>query len=94
MANFIVSYDLNGPRPSHEEMDKHLEKLGAARGRILETVWYVGYPGTKQDIVNHVKSILGKEDLLLVVQASSATWTKLLVSDEALIESWTANAPA
>jgi hypothetical protein len=40
MANFIVTYDLNGPRPSHKEMDDHLRTLSAARGRVLETVWW------------------------------------------------------
>jgi hypothetical protein len=94
MANFIVSYDLNGPRPSHKEMDEHLEKLGVARGRILETVWYVGYSGTKKQLLQHIKTILGDEDLLIVVEAASATWTKLLVDDKALLAAWNENAKA
>lgn len=92
MANYIVSYDLNGPKPSHKEMDDHLEKIGAGRGRILETVWWVGYPGTQKQLLDHVKSILQKDDLLIVVKAESATWTKLLVSDESLLAEWKANA--
>jgi hypothetical protein len=91
MSNFIVSYDLNGPRPSHAEMDRHLEKLGVARGRILETVWYVGYSGTQKQLRDHIQTILGKEDLLIVVHANSAAWTKLLVSDEALTSAWNQN---
>ena len=41
MANYIVSYDLNGPRPSHNEMDEHLEKLGVALvdDQSLITAW-------------------------------------------------------
>lgn len=27
MANFVITYDLNGPRPSHKEMDEHLRKV-------------------------------------------------------------------
>ena len=73
-------------------MDEHLEKLGVARGRILETVWYIGYSGTKKQLLDHIKSILGKEDLLIVVEAKSATWTKLLVDDKSLVEAWSANA--
>ena len=91
MANYIVSYDLNGPHPSHKEMDEHLEKLGVGRGRILETVWWIGYSGTQKDLLDHIKTILGKEDLLIVVKAESATWTSLLVSDESLLSSWRAN---
>lgn len=88
MANFIVTYDLNGPRPSHKEMDKHLEALGAAfvKGRLLETVWYVAGPTTASALRDYVKQILGKEDSLLVVEASRAAWANLLV-DEAAFKS-------
>ncbi|RWM37916.1 hypothetical protein [Mesorhizobium sp.] len=79
MANYVITYDLNGPRPSHKEMDDHLRKLVANRGRVLETVWWVEYPGTAAQLRDQVKTILGKEDLLLVIEAKSAAWTKLLV---------------
>lgn len=91
MANYIVTYDLNGPRPTHAEMDKHLEKIGAARGRVLETVWYVGYSGTLTALQDHVKSILGSEDLLLVVEGKEATWTKLLIDSDSIKAAWNAN---
>ncbi|MET4041586.1 hypothetical protein [Bradyrhizobium sp. RT6a] len=91
MANFILSYDLNGPRPSHKEMDDHLAKIGGSRARVLETVWYVAYRGSLTSLQDHVKSILGKEDLLLVVEAKEATWTKLLVDTQSLVNSWNAN---
>lgn len=94
MANYIVSYDLNGPTPSHKQMDDHLGKIGAARGRILETVWYVGYQGTQNQLLEHIKTILGKEDLLIVVKAASATWTKLLVDDKSLVAAWAENSKA
>lgn len=32
MANYIITYDLNGPSPSHREMDDHLSRLTAKRG--------------------------------------------------------------
>lgn len=83
MANFIVTYDLNGSRPSHQEMDDHLRTLAANRGRILETVWWVDYPGTAAQLRDQVKTILGKEDLLLVIEAKSAAWTSLLVDRSA-----------
>lgn len=92
MANYIVSYDLNGPSPSHKEMDQHLEKLGVGRGRILESVWWVGYPGTQKELLEHIKTILRSEDLLIVVKAESATWTKLLISNDSLVTAWGKNA--
>lgn len=91
MANFIVSYDLNGPRPSHQQMDEHLEKLGVPRGRILETVWYVGHPGSLESLYEHVASILGSEDSLLVVEANEALWANLLVNQESLVSAWNEN---
>jgi hypothetical protein len=85
MANFIVTYDLNGPRPSHHEMDKHLEALGAGfqRARALETVWYVAGPTNAAALRGYVQRILSQNDLLLVVEASNAAWTKLLVDGAA-----------
>jgi hypothetical protein len=88
MANFIVNYDLNGPIPSHKQMDDHLAKLTARRGRVLETVWWVEYSGTAAQLRDQVKTILGHEDLLLVIEGKSAAWTKLLVSDSALKTAW------
>lgn len=88
MSNFILTYDLNGPIPSHQEMDKLLEALTANRGRVLETVWWVDYPGTAAQLRDRVKTILGKEDLLLVIEAKSAAWTSLLVEGNSLIEAW------
>jgi len=88
MANFFVTYDLNGPRPSHKEMDEHLEKLGGARGRVLETVWYIDYPGNSSQLLDHISSILGSEDLLLVIESKDAAWTSLLVDSDSLLEAW------
>ena len=88
MANFIITYDLNGPRPSHKEMDDFLSKLVANRGRVLETVWWVDYPGTAVQLRDRVKTILGKEDLLLVIEAKSAAWTSLLVDGATLKTAW------
>lgn len=88
MANFIISYDLNGPSPSHQQMDDHLRLLTAKRGRVLETVWWVSYPGTAAQLRDLVQTILGREDLLLVIEANSAAWTKLLVSSEGLKAAW------
>ncbi len=91
MANFIVSYDLNGPHPTHDEMDDHLAKLGYARGRVLETVWYVAAATSTTDLHGQILSILSVDDRLLVVEASEASLTNLLINDESLIQSWNAN---
>ena len=88
MANFFVTYDLNGPHPSHQEMDKHLEKLGTVRGRVLETVWYVSYQGTTAQLRDQIKLILGKEDLLLVIESKDAAWTSLLADTDSLLKAW------
>jgi hypothetical protein len=88
MANFVLTYDLNGPRPSHKEMDDFLKALTVNRGRILETVWWVDYPGTAAQLRDRVKTILGPEDLLLVIEAKSAAWTSLLVDGNSLIAAW------
>ena len=88
MANYFASYDLNGPGPSHQQMDEHIENLGCPYARVLETVWYLAYPGTLTDLHNRLKSILRSEDLLLVIEAKDAAWTRLLVDSDSLKVTW------
>lgn len=88
MANFVVSYDLNGPTPSHKQMDDHLGRVGARRIRILETVWWVDYRGTAEQLLNHLKTILRSEDRLLVCNCTSLAWENLLVTDQTLTTAW------
>lgn len=88
MANFIISYDLNGLNPSHKEMDELIERLVANRGRVLETVWWVDYSGTAAALRDRLKTILGSEDSLLVIEAKSAAWSNLLVNNTSLIQAW------
>ena len=89
MANYIVSYDLNGSTPTHSQMDKHIAlKPGWSRGRILETVWYIGTQDTQIEVYNHFNSILSFNDRLLVVTAQSAHWRNLLIADQAIQDSW------
>ena len=82
MANYVVTYDLNGPSPSHKQMDDHLARVGARRARILETVWWVDYSGSAVQLRDYLQTILRKEDRLLVLAVSAAAWQGLLVPDQ------------
>lgn len=88
MANFTVTYDLNGPHPSHHEMDQHMRQIGNRSARVLETVWWVDFSGTAAELRDRVQTILRHEDSLLVVECKSAAWHNLLVDHGSLIEAW------
>lgn len=88
MANYIVTYDLNGPTPSHKQMDDLLSRIGAKRARVLETVWWVDYSGTAAQLRTDLQTILHKEDRLLVCACSSAAWQNLLVDAQSLKDAW------
>ena len=92
MANYIVSYDLNGSTPTHKQMDAHVaKKAGWTRGRVLETVWYIGTRDSQSDVYSHFNAILSSNDRLLVVTATSASWRNLLIDTSSLQKAWTAN---
>ncbi|MCG9915103.1 MAG: hypothetical protein MH112_01930 [Phenylobacterium sp.] len=91
MANFIVSYDLNGPNPSHQEVDALLERLGATRARILETVWYVGWSGSRADLFREIDALLNRNDQVIVLEAVDASFRNLLVESASFIAAWNAN---
>ncbi len=88
MANYFVSYDLNGRNPTHAEMDKHLKKLGKCVLRVLETVWYVRSQKSAEQLYNYVNSILSSNDRVLVIDARNCHWRNLLVSDQAIQNCW------
>ncbi len=84
MASFLITYDLNGPTPSHKQMDDLIPKLAARSGRILETVWWVDYVGTAAQLRDRLRTTLRKEDSLMVCECKVAAWQNLLVQDAAL----------
>jgi hypothetical protein len=92
VANFILSYDLNGPNPSHKEVDDLLAGLGATRGRVLETVWYVGWSGSCQDLCEAVNAIMSPNDQLLVIEGTEMWFRNLLITDEGIQGAWAENA--
>ena len=91
MANYIVSYDLNGAYPSHKQVDERLGALGATRGRILETVWYVGWAGSRSALFKSINEILSANDRLIVAEVKDMTFRNLLITDESIQKSWSAN---
>lgn len=92
MANFVVTYDLNGPNPSHKQVDDLLSRIGASRARVLETVWWVDYSGTAAQLRDQMRTILQNEDGLLVCSCSAAAWKSLLVDGQSLAAAWNAAA--
>ena len=89
MANYFVTYDLNGQNPTHAKMDEHLKKLGNCVARVLETVWYVKTTKTKQELYEYTNSILSNNDRVLIIVANDATWRNLLpTSGEKIQECW------
>lgn len=91
MANFFVSYDLNGRTPTHAQMGKHLSAVAGAYGRVLETVWYVTYPGTVSQLRLYLERVLSLNDRVLVMQVEAASWRNLLINDASLKRSLDAN---
>jgi hypothetical protein len=87
-TNYFASYDLNGQRPTHREMDEHLKKLGPCVHRVLETVWYIRTSKSRDELYQYMNSILSNNDRILVIVASDCTWRNLLVSDEAIKNCW------
>lgn len=88
MANYFVSYDLNGLTPTHAQMDAHLKSLGPCVHRVLETVWYVKYAGTMDQLYNYTNSILSNNDRVLIIHANNATMRNLLTDSESINSCW------
>lgn len=86
--NYLVSYDLNGPFPTHAQIDKHIEAGSALYGRILETVWYVQSAMNVKQLYDYVNSILSANDRLIVVEVGDGWVRNLLVDTPSLQGAW------
>lgn len=91
LANFIFTYDLNGSRPTHKEMDDHIKSLGYACARVLESVWYIGYPGTLKDLADQISEVLSDNDRYLLIEAKNMRMKNLLVKQDWVISQFAAN---
>lgn len=92
MANYLVSYDLNGSTPTHAQMDAHIAaRTDWSRGRVLETVWYIGANYDAEAVYDYFNRVLSDNDRLLVVQATFATFRNLLVTGPSLQSSWSSH---
>lgn len=89
-SNYFVTYDLNGNKPTHAEMDAHLKKLGPCVHRVVETVWYVRSNLTMQQLHDYVSKILSANDRVLVILAADARMRNLLVPATAIQNCWNA----
>ena len=85
MANYIVSYDLNGPFPTHQQVDDLLRSISVKYGRLLETVWYLQFEGSTVELRSQIDQILSLNDRLLVIEIGDAAWRNLLVANAPLL---------
>lgn len=87
MPHFLISYDLNGPNPTHATVDRALKQISSRYGRILETVWYVQYAGSIDRLSENVNRLLSSNDRLMVAKVADVKWRNLLVGDAELRKS-------
>ncbi|WP_156874955.1 hypothetical protein [Sulfitobacter alexandrii] len=84
MASYLLSYDLNGPNPSHKDMDDLIRSISSKAGRVLETVWWVDYDGSAVQLRDRLLSTLRSEDRLFVCACKDAAWFNTLLNDGSL----------
>ncbi len=86
MANFIVSYDLNGPYPTHNQIDQHICGLRPVfvTARILESVWYIAGPTTDVALRDYLLQVMSPNDRVVVARTPAIAWYNLLVSNQPL----------
>lgn len=88
MANYIISYDLNGYLPSHAMVDRHIRSLGIECARTLESEWYVRSSLSLAEIGTRMESILSPNDRLAIIEAKDMWVRNLLVETAPLQRAW------
>lgn len=92
MANYFVAYDMKAiNRKRQDDIEAHLQDLGRLGiYRVLETVWYVQYPGTADQLGEYVDRILADDERLLVIDASDCRMRNLMVPSMKIQNCWVA----
>lgn len=91
MANFIISYDITSPMPTHNHLEQVFEQIGATAGRIQNSVWYVAWSGTPPELFEALQPLFSSADRLIIVEAADAKWRNLMIKDQSLRNSWDFN---
>lgn len=89
MAHYIVAFDVMGGSPEVEAVTKRIQALGAETAhQMLNTVWYLKTDKSCEAIYEHVNTVLGAKDRVLVVEAKTANFRDLLTRDDKIRHDW------
>lgn len=79
--NLIISYDLNRPGQTYDEVEKRIKELGSAI-KLLETVWFVSSQYSATVTRDHVRQSTDKNDSVVVIDAKRNDYSVYLGEKE------------
>ena len=88
MPNFFVSYDLNSGIPTHAQVDKEIQSIGTDRWRVLESVWWIKYKGSLENLHAELKSTFGPKDRYLIINPYNCSHHRLIGGDDQFTDAW------
>ena len=83
--NFFIAYDLDAPGQDYRKIEKAINECGAAF-KVQLSLYYVKSTHTQAAIVEHCWKSMDKNDRLLVIEASNATFQNLLPGSKEFIQ--------
>ncbi|MEO5336594.1 MAG: hypothetical protein H7841_06855 [Magnetospirillum sp. WYHS-4] len=89
MQQFIVCFDLAGKKPSVSEVEHRIDALKAAgTAKLLDRVWLIKSRMSGEQIYEHLNSVMGTADRLLVAESPSGTYRDLLTATPQVRKLW------
>jgi hypothetical protein len=89
MRTYLICYDILGAKPSVAEVEHRIHALqSGGMAKLLDRVWAIKSPMTGEQIYEHVNSLLGNGDRLLVSEAPVATFRDLLTETPLIRKLW------
>ena len=86
--NFFIAYDLDSPGQNYSAIEKAILSCGSVI-KAQMSLYYLHSPLTKEQILERCKQATDSNDLLIVIEASNAIWTKLLPhASEFIVANW------
>jgi hypothetical protein len=83
MATYLISYDLDKPGQDYTDLINAIKQGGGRRGLYSE--WFIATNSSARQIYDGLSPFIDRNDRLIVLKVSGeATWSNLMIPDEAV----------
>ena len=89
MKNYLISYDLISPNQNYERLIKEIKSF-RYWAKLNFSTWYVKSDLPTEQLLNKLRLILDKDDIVIAAEITNLAWSDSLPNDikEFVLKHW------